>query len=279
MLNKYIFSDNGTLSDKTSVLEDYYTGTSALSVVAAEDYLYIGSKLPFTRKYFKVSVANATAAVLTGHYWDGSDWRAVSTLTDDTASAGATLAASGYVSWEADKRYSWRADDTTVNGSTKITGLGTVTLYDMYWLRLTFSGAATPTLAWAGDLFATDSDLGAEYPDLNRSAVKTAYESGKTTWEDQRRVASRLVSQDLKRLSVAEGSQLVLSLDALALATVSKTAEIIFNGLKGFDEQAKAANAEYRKRIDRQIFVVDTNQNGRLDGEEATTVRVTRLYR
>ena len=280
MLNKYVLSDNGTLSDKTAALEDYYAGTVALSIVAAEDKLYIGSKLPFTRKYFKVSVANATAAEVSAKYWDGTAWRAVVDFYDGTASAGATLAASGYMTWETDKRYAWRRDDTTQNGSAKITELSTMTLYDYYWLQLTFSGNAAPTLAWAGDLFATDNDLGAEYPDLSRTTVKTAFEAGKTTWEDQRRIASNLVAQGLKRIGAAQSGQLVLPWDQLTLATVSKTAEVIYSAMgQGFEDSMKLAQAEYTKRMDRSFFIVDENQNGALDPSETATVRATRLYR
>jgi hypothetical protein len=263
MLNKYVLSDNGTLSDKTVALEDYYNGTVALSLVAAEDKLYIGSKLPFTRKYFKVSTANVVASDLSAKYWDGSQWRSVVDLYDGTASAGNTLAASGYLTWETDKRYAWRMDDTTQNGSAKIAELSTLTLYNYYWLQITFSGNASATLAWSGDLFATDNDLGAEYPDLNRTAVKTAFEAGKTTWEDQRRVASRIVSNDLKRIGSANSSQLVLPWDQLTLATVSKTAELIYAAMgQGYEASMKLAQEEYAKRMNRTFFIVDENQTG-----------------
>ncbi len=280
MFNKYVFSDNGSLSDKTPLLEDYHSGTAALTIVATEDKLYLGSKLPFTRKYIKVSSVNVSASIVSARYWDGSAWRSTSSFTDETSLSGVTLAQSGYVSWEADKRWAWKSDDTTANGAARIAELAGVTLYDMYWLELSFSANVAATFAWIGEVFASELELGGEYPDLVRSNIKSAFETGKTSWEDQRVIASKLVSQDLKRIQATASAGLVLARDQLALAAVAKTAEVIFRGLgSGYSESMELARKEYETRMDRKYFALDDNLNGRADGAEVQSVKTTRLYR
>lgn len=280
MFNKFIFSDNEVLSDKTLVLDDYHSGTAALTFVAAEDKVYIGSKYPITRKWFKVSSANAVAATASLRYWDGNQWRSVINLQDGTASSGVPLAASGALSWETDKRYPWVADDTTIDGANHISGFGTTTFYDFYWLELTYSANVSGTLAWFGDVLCTDNQIGDEYPDLLRSNVLTAFEDNKTSWEAQRVAASKLVSQDLKAVMSPAGAAIVLSLESLALACVAKTAEIIFRGLgQGYADSLKDARDEYKRRIEPKHFVQDENGNARPDPVETSSVRVTRLYR
>jgi hypothetical protein len=241
MLNKVIYSDNGTLSDETAILENYVSGAGNKSLVAADDYVYIGSKYPVTSKYIKRT--NTGGGALTLEYWDGTTWRAAVNLQNGSS------AGSGYISWETDKRYGWKRDDTSVDGSERITGLGDVTLYDYYWLRLSWASDHTWDWSWVGDLYCTDDDLGSEFADLTRSAVMTAFETGKTDWEEQRAQASKLVSQDLKRLISLPGAVQVIAREQLMLPTVAKTAEIIFRGLgSGYVQSMEAARKEYESR-------------------------------
>ncbi len=279
MFNKVLYSDDGTLYDKTSELTDYSTGELDITFVAADDKIYLGSKYPFTRKYFKVTGTNDTDSVASVRYWDGAQWRSATNVLDGTSSEGAALAGSGYLSWETDKRYPWARDDTTVDGSTRITDLGSITLYDFYWVEISFSADMTVTISWAGDLFCTDTDLGAEYPDLNRSAVMTAFASTKTSWEEQRIVASRLVAQDLRRVWKPGASERLLGQDQLRGPTVARTAELIFNAMDGQAEKAVEARKEYERRMDPRYFSLDENDNGRADTADVSALRVVRMYR
>ena len=279
MLNKILVSDSGLL-DKTATLDDYNAGTLAVTLTTGTDAIYLGSKLPFTRKYLKLSAVNATASVLTVSYWDGTTWQSAVNVQDGTSPSATSLAQTGYVSWETDKRYAWTRDDTTVSGTEKITGLGDVTLYDMYWVKLSWSANVSATVDWIGDLFCSDTELGAEFPDLNRTAAKEAWATGKTTWEEQRVAASKLVSQGIQAFQVAPEATLVMNTDALMLACVQRTAAIIYAGFgEGYEDSWKAATDEYARRMDRKLFVTDENENGRVDPAETNTVRVTRMSR
>ena len=43
MMTRVLFSDNGVLSDKSTTLDDYKNGQSALTIDASEDAIYIGA--------------------------------------------------------------------------------------------------------------------------------------------------------------------------------------------------------------------------------------------
>lgn len=58
-------------------------------------YLYVGSIMPLSGIRFYVSTANTAAATTGIHYWDGSDWTTVGSVTDNTAVAGVTFAQTG----------------------------------------------------------------------------------------------------------------------------------------------------------------------------------------
>lgn len=276
---KIFKSTSGTLTDITSELNDYYSGTYALTFTAATDKIFIGSSLPFTHKYLKLSVVSAATSALAVKYWDGTAFRSAANIEDATAVAGKTLAASGYLAWTPDKQYRWVRGDTSNSVGTGITGLTSVSHYDMYWVQLTFSVDLTATLDWLGDLFCSENELKTEYPDLVRSNVLTAYLAGKTTWEEQRVRASELIAKELKGSQVLSNIGQVIKREELNLATVSKTAMIAFSGLgQAYADSFAAAEKEYGKRTKSPIFTLDENEDGRISQDEKAS-RVSRLCR
>src|SRR3990167_11302957 len=100
--NRIIFSDNGTLTDYSATLNDFYTGTVAPTYTASQDYLYVGGDAPFNHRYFDVSVANAVASTVSVEIWDGSDWNAAVDVIDETTTSGASLAQSGRIQFAVD---------------------------------------------------------------------------------------------------------------------------------------------------------------------------------
>jgi hypothetical protein len=71
---------------------------SSMNTAAANNYLYVGSHLPFRGVNVLVSSANAVVSVLTVNYWNGTAWTTTG-ATDNSSSGGATLAVSGTVVW------------------------------------------------------------------------------------------------------------------------------------------------------------------------------------
>ena len=70
----------------------------SLGTLAQYDCVFIRTETPADTFTFTVSKANGSAAVAQLHYWNGA-WTEVTALSDGTATAGATLAKSGAMTW------------------------------------------------------------------------------------------------------------------------------------------------------------------------------------
>lgn len=268
--NSVIHSNNGTLTDISKSVLKYASGTSAIADwVAAQDYLYLGSRAPFNHAYFKLSVVSATASnVMTVQYWDGREWRDAHRVEDETSG----FTASGFVTFYPDKRYSWEQESTNDQNET-VTGLTTVNVYDLYWMRIKFSLdiPAGFTLAWAGQKFSDDDDLNAEFPDLVRANMLLAFGTGKTSWEEQHVKAAELTALDLIASEVVDWSGQILVREEFTLAAVMKVAEMIYGALgDDYVDQRDRAAREYKSRLDKSVYRVDKNQNAILDKGEDT---------
>lgn len=280
MKSKIIFSDNSVLADNSRDLNDYQAGTTALSWVATQDALFVGSPYPFTSKYIKVSTANPSgSARLSISYWDGTAWRSMSDFTDHTVSSGRTLARSGYLEFATDKRYTWTACDTVdSNDQEKVTGLGDVTVYDMYWIKITATEDLSATLSWCGDIFCQDADLGALSPHLLNATFMTDWKAAKTDWEEQRVVATDLIIQALKNLHL-EDANLLLNKSELCLATVYQTMAVIYGAMgDGYTEQAAESADTATKLLKTKNITKDNNLDGRRNPTEGG-IRTVRLVR
>lgn len=276
MRRRIFYSDNGTLTDWTSVLNRYDSSTVTFSLVAAEDYIYIGSYYPFNHIYIKTDGTNVnseSATISAIDYWDGEDWESTVEVIDETESGGATLAQDGYITWVTDKDEGWQRDNTNYASAT-ITGLDSITVYDMYWIRITFSAdlSASMQLQWTGQLFCTDDDLEGEFPEFAESSLKTSWESGKTDWEEQRVKASELIIQKMKAKNMIKNENQIIIKEDLAAATVQKTAEVIFRGMgDDYNDNRDEAKKESAIRLNESFPIIDLDKNARGDYYETGT--------
>ena len=101
---------------------------SSLGTAAQGDYLYVGAPRPFRGIKVDVDAANANASVLSGKYFNGDSW-ADASITDGTASGGATFAIDGDITWTVHS--GWKK--TKINGR------------EMYWMRFQASAALDST--------------------------------------------------------------------------------------------------------------------------------------
>lgn len=272
MKKRVIYSNNAVLTDFTENLNNFYSGETTITVVAAEDSILIGSSLPFNHIYIKLgSTVNANTSALSLKLWDGLAFEDVAELIDGTESGGATLAQSGFIEFVPDRNEAWNIDDTVdTNDNETVTGLGALTIYDKYWLKLSVSADLTADLniAWIGQKFATDNDLGAEFPDLNRASVLSAV-TGNADWEEQHIKVAKIIIKDLKRKKVITHKNQILVRDDLTLPSVSKLAEMIY-GMLGddYNDDRLKVQKEYIYRLSTAFPVVDLNRNARVDRNE-----------
>lgn len=264
---RIIFDDGGTLKDKSVELNNLFTQNATVDLAVTTDYLYIGSDLPFNHRYFQVSTANTTASVMSVQIWDGNSWADAVDVIDQTSASGKTLAQSGIISWARDRDSSWGQESTTEN----VTGLTSLKIYDLYWVRLKVSASlsATTALSYVGHRFATDDELGGYYPDLVQSDVMTAFETGKTDWNEQHVLAAEEIIQDIRRKRIAWNRNQVLDWEQFAPAAVHKVASIIMAGFgNDYKEARVSVLADYAKAMNLKIFTVDQDEDGRADDDE-----------
>lgn len=268
--NRVIHKDNTTLKDLSINVNDLYAGNGLLPFVAAEDKLFIGSDMPFNHRYFCLAVVNDVASVVSVDIWDGSEWRAAVDVLDQTKDInGKSLAQTGIISWTVDKDYGFGLEDTTED----IPDLSTLKIYNMYWVRLSFSSdlKSTTAISYIGHKFANDSQLEGYYPDLNRTALKTSFKAGKTSWDDQHVLAAEELIRDLRKMKVILSGSQILDFESFNDAAIHKCAEIIMRALgDDYADERESAIQDYKNALDKVYFPVDKDGDGKLDTQERT---------
>jgi len=201
-VNRVILKQGSTLTDISEEMNEYYGTATGTPIEAATDAIYIGSRHPFNHLYFKIGQANSLSTTMTIQYWSDG-WQNVVDKKDSTNG----FAQSGYVTFTPDKKDQWEQESTNYEGEA-VTDLESLVIYDHYWIKLTFSADmhSETSLGWIGNKFADDNDLGAEFPDLARSNVKTSFKAGKTDWEEQHLVAARTIISDLEDRGYIKGA-------------------------------------------------------------------------
>lgn len=264
---RVIFSNNGTLSDLSVNLGNFREGSEVIDYVTSEDYIFIGSFLPFNHKHFDVSVANDQAATVSVDIWDGTNWRAAVDVIDRTASSGVSLAQDGIISWTTDIDRGWDRE----RESADVTGLSGTNIYNMYWVRLSWNASwnALTALDFIGQKFAKDADLYDLYPDLNNSELQTAFESGKSDWEEQHYIAAQHIVRDLKKDHSIISADQILDFDLFQEAAIHSAAMVIYWGL-GMDEKHNQAKSLYEDNLKQGFLNIDVTADGRLNVFERT---------
>ena len=79
---RVLFSDNGVISDVTITVNDFDEYALTPGIVAAQDYIYIGTTMPFNHKWIEVGTVNSVASVMSVYLWHDSAWQAAYQYTD-----------------------------------------------------------------------------------------------------------------------------------------------------------------------------------------------------
>lgn len=258
---RVLFNDAGIEKDITMAVCNYRSSGYTLPLVAADDKIYIASDLPFNHKWIEIATANDTATVISiANWFGGSDgWKSCVDVIDTTDG----FKQSGYLTWKTDQQKGWNIE----RDSDDVTGITNPAIYNMYWLRLTFSAnlKVTTKVKSICSKFSDDTILTDYYPDLANTDLMTAFEAGKTTWNDQHFIAAEIITRDLKKLNVIKSSAQLLNFELFAEAGVHKVAELVYNGLgRPYLDQKKEARAAYDAAISIKHFDIDENADGNL---------------
>ncbi len=257
--------------DLSARLNNFYSDTQVIDYTITADKLYIGSDVPFNHRYIMMSVVNVTAAVMTIEIWDGNAWVAAVDVIDDTqATAGTPLGRSGIIQWATEKNGSWAKAASTENMTNS--GLESLKIYNMYWVRISFSATLTATMAlkYVGHKFSKDEDLGGYYPDLNRSTALSSYATGKTNWDEQHILAGEEIFTWLrsKRALWAKGQ--IFNIEAFTSAAVHKVAQIVYSAFGDeYADRMETAESRYDEALEGAIDQgIDADEDGHITEEE-----------
>lgn len=214
---------------------------------------YVGKKAPFNNFFLWLDTANTNSVSMAVSYWDGNAWIPVVDLLDGTFGASQ----SGVVQFSPNKDNQWQIeDDTSSNGPT---GLDTFTIYDMYWLKVSFSGdlSASTTIKQLNYKFAEDADILMKDTDINEFLASF----NQTDWTPQILQASIEVANDFKRKKLILDEGQILRFDDVAIPTAYKALFIIYLNLGSSykekrDEIAKLYDSSYTG-----LYTIDRNNN------------------
>ncbi len=275
--NRVIWNDNGTLKDLSTKLNNFFSETQVIDFVAAQDKLYIGSDVPFNHRFISVSVPNSSSSVASVDIWDGDDWEPAVDVIDQTSISGVTLAQNGILSWATDRNKTWAQEVSTekMDGS----GLETLKIYNMYWVRINLSANIlnTTALKYIGHKFSKDEDLGGYYPDLNRSTVKTAFAAGKTTWDDQHIMAAEEVFRDLRKKKAAWAKGQIFEWEPFTAPAVHKVAQIVYTAFgEDYEGRRDEAQTAYDNAMEGVLIQgIDGDADGHIGTEEHAGSSIT----
>lgn len=282
MKRRIIYNDNGQHIDLTGSLNDYHSGSYSFNIVASQDTIFIGSILPFNS--FNVEFGNTKNAIdstLQIRLWDGNSWEDVAEVIDSTKSNSATFALNGHVKFIPNKNKTWNKDDTVYsNGNEFISGLGTTIIYDQYWCAVSFSNSLTSSLDvnWIGAVYSDDTAMKVLFPDLVRTEVMSIV-SDSTNFNSQHVMSAKIIEKDLIAKDLIVSKDQLLDKDDLELASIYKTAELVFNSLgDDYKDDATKSEKKYWSRLNNAFPKVDRNANATLDDQEKKPAQ-SRLYR
>lgn len=129
-----------TITDYSEAAQDNDAATdvvlSSLDTNANSDALWIGSHLPFAGLSVDMDATNGAASVLSGTYWNGTALSNIS-LTDNTASGGATFAQDGTITWSVPTDWTAASLATIGSAASSIPSSGQA----LYWVKLVVSAA------------------------------------------------------------------------------------------------------------------------------------------
>lgn len=263
---RVLFKTGSTITDITRKVEKLKTDSYSMSY-SIGDAIYIGQDFPFNHFYLKMgTVKNAVTAAMTVQYYGQSGFTDSVNLMDDTLA----IFNSGFVEFTPNRQSSWQKKSTNDNNET-ISELSSVYIYDLYWIKITFNQNLTPAINvnWIGQKFSDDYDLYSEYPIFNDADTMSVYEAGKTDWEEQHATSAELIVKDLKGKGIIFSKEQILERDQFKLASVSKTAQIIYTSFgKDYLDRVEQSKKEYSERINIALPKVDLNNNAILDLKE-----------
>lgn len=248
--------------DISPKVNDFRAGVQNFAYLSG-GYLYIGSVAPFNSLFLEFGTLNTTASTPSIDVWWGNSWASTVDVIDETNSMRAT----GMITWNTDRLKGWDVEQT----SEDVTGISAFKIYWRYWARISWSAdfSIGTTMKYIGQKFSSDEILSSFYPDLSLADIKTGFQAGKTTWDEQHFMAAEHIVRDLKKSGIIKSRSQLLDWKLFQDAACHKVAEIVYQAFgQPFADQLVRARGQYLEALNVKNFHTDQNANASLDPVE-----------
>jgi len=265
---RVIHKNDTTYTDK-SLDNANNSVASSYAIVAVDDNIFIGKSYPFNNFFALIETANENDSVMSISYSYGSEWKSTVDLLDGTTSGGATVAQSGVVQFSPNKNFTWQIvnDTSDSNNSPAELVSSALTMYNMYWLKISFSSnlsAGTEINRFSYSFTNAQTLLGIDY---NINSFLTSL--GSTTWDTRIMLASEQVCSILKSRNFIVNSGNVLRIGDVDMITAYKTLSLIYFNLgDDYADKRRDAESQIKKLLNAGRFSFDKNMNAKTDREE-----------
>lgn len=232
------------------------------------EFFLIGMEYPFNNFFVDIDTANENPANMTISAWDGNKWNEVVDVLDGTKLNNASFGKSGHVLFALDKQKSgWgRVNNPQVQGPDELT---TLKIYDLYWLKVEFSGSldAETKIRELGFAWTTGSKMKAIKAEVDR--YLPSFAQGKSNWNPEIMTACKMMTTDFKKANLILGPQQVVRMDDFWLPATYKSLWLIYSSLgPAYLETANAMAHQYYKTMNVDNITLDENRDGRVSSSE-----------
>lgn len=250
---------------------DYSIDNQGDGVIAMDGIapIYIGKKAPFNNFFIWADIVNATDSIMKVEYFDGKAWQEAVDVLDESVG----LTQSGIVQFSPNKKYNWaRVSDTSETD----VGFAGLTIYDMYWLRVSFSVAldAGTTVKQFAYKFTDENELLSKDIDLNE--LLTSF--SQTDWTRQIIAASVEVVKDMKIRQIITDECQILRFEDVFLLTAYKTLFIIYLNLGSSYKEKREEIIKLYENSFAGIYTIDKNNDAMVSRNEIN-INSTRMTR
>jgi len=247
-------------TDISALVNDFRSGFHLFPYQTGE-YLYIGSVLPMNNLWFDMKVPSVVnGAVPTVEIWWANAWHSAVDLIDETDG----LKKTGRIQWNTDRFKSWDFEQT----SEDVQGVQSFKIYWKYWLRVSWSAnlSVTTEIKYVGQRYSSDTVLYSFYPDLRAPALMSAFETGKTNWNEQHYMAAEHIERDLKKRGIIKDRAQIMDWHMLQDASCHKVAEIVYTSFgEPYADQLARARKDYNEAVNLKHYNLDVSGNGSLE--------------
>lgn len=266
-----LHDDNSSFVDLTNSMADFTRGTSTVTVVSAEDSIYVGFYKPINSFFVEFSTANTNDVAMTVSFYNGSSFTDVSGVFDDTDG----FQRSGFVYWDRNQT------DEAKN---------TINSIEQYWYKLDFSGdTSAMVIRGLNIVFSDDQDLKrecfevAQYLPENENSFILSHVAARDEIVQRIRARREFVKDSSNRLNDVNAFDL-LELDQLKLASTYLALGRIFFAISEKDDDIYFSKSQSYYSMGHNIIEtanisIDRDDDGTKDKVEDVLQSTGRIVR